>query len=351
MPEFTQFDSTKVDDAELAAERRRRLAAMVSERLQPLAAPARHDDGQRAAGQSADVATEEARAGCFGMRRVALRRDCGAMLPLKPMTATRQREMRELLASLERDFERIRDARHHDPHSILGRHQWAGQEVLVVYLPATKQVRANRSHELQRHGSSDFFYWHGAPGTLPAHYTISWQDDTGGVFEVADPTPSRHSSTPSTLNAFNNGVHRRAHQFLGAHARDVEGIGGVQFAVWAPNAERVSVVGPFNLWDGRRHPMRVRGSSGVWELFHSRDRPWNTLQIRDPQSRQRHHSPQDRPLRAAIRATACHRGDCCDSAGPHVAGPCMDGEAFRRRLAVCTDVDLRGAPGFVAAKR
>ena len=189
------------------------------------------------------------------------------MLPLKPMTATRQREMRELLASLERDFERIRDARHHDPHSILGRHEWVGQEVLIVYLPATHQVRASRSHELQRHGSSDFFYWYGTPGTLPAHYTISWQDDAGGVFEVADPYAFAPLIDEGTLSAFNSGVHRRAHQFLGAHARAVDGIGGVQFAVWAPNAERVSVVGTFNLWDGRRHPMRVRGSSGVWELF------------------------------------------------------------------------------------
>ena len=57
------------------------------------------------------------------------------MLPLKSMSATRQREMRELLASLERDFERLRDARHHDPHSILGRHEHAGREIVIVYLP------------------------------------------------------------------------------------------------------------------------------------------------------------------------------------------------------------------------
>jgi len=235
------------------------------------------------------------------------------MLPLKAMTATRQREMRELLASLERDFERIRDARHHDPHSVLGRHEWAGQEVLIVYLPATRHVRANRSLDLKRHGSSDIFLWHGTPGTLPAPYTISWQDDGGGVFEVADPYAFAPLIDEGELQAFNGGTHRRVHQFLGAHVREVHGVAGVQFAVWAPNAERVSVVGPFNLWDGRRHPMRVRGASGVWELFipglgagtlykfEIRNRDNGTIHLKtDPYGRQF----ERRPATAAIVATS-----------------------------------------------
>ena len=63
------------------------------------------------------------------------------------------------------------------------------------------------------------------------------------------------------------GAHVNLYDRLGAHAIEHDGIAGVRFAVWAPNAERVSVVGDFNRWDGRRHPMRVRGASGVWELF------------------------------------------------------------------------------------
>jgi 1,4-alpha-glucan branching enzyme len=54
---------------------------------------------------------------------------------------------------------------------------------------------------------------------------------------------------------------------LGAHVREHEGAQGTHFAVWAPNARRVSVVGGFNAWDGRRHPMRRRGVSGIWEIF------------------------------------------------------------------------------------
>jgi 1,4-alpha-glucan branching enzyme len=189
------------------------------------------------------------------------------MLPLKSMSATRQREMRELLASLERDFERLRDARHHDPHSILGRHEHAGREFVIVHLPGAAHVRINRAHDATRHRGGDFFFWEGPPGSVPPRYTVSWQDGKGGVYEAHDAYAFPPLIDEGELHAFNSGTHRRAHRFLGAHARTVDGIGGVQFAVWAPNAERVSIVGPFNLWDGRRHPLRARGASGVWELF------------------------------------------------------------------------------------
>ena len=189
------------------------------------------------------------------------------MLPLKSMTATRQREMRELIARLERDFERLRDARHHDPHAILGRHRLAGEEMVVIFLPGAVDVRINRTHDAKRHRSTDFFIWHGEPGSLPARYTISWRDQAGGMFEAHDAYTFPPLIEAGDLEAFNSGTHRRAHRFLGAHLRTVDGVPGVQFAVWAPNSERVSVVGPFNRWDGRRHPMRVRGSTGVWELF------------------------------------------------------------------------------------
>ena len=69
------------------------------------------------------------------------------------------------------------------------------------------------------------------------------------------------------LYLFSQGKLNQAWRMLGAAASTVDEVEGVRFAVWAPNAERVSVVGDFNAWDGRRHPMRARGSSGVWELF------------------------------------------------------------------------------------
>ncbi|MGN7868051.1 1,4-alpha-glucan branching protein GlgB [Paracoccus sp. 22332] len=69
------------------------------------------------------------------------------------------------------------------------------------------------------------------------------------------------------LHLLGEGTHRRLWQALGAHVITHEGVAGTHFAVWAPNARRVSVVGPFNAWDGRRHPMRRVGGSGVWEIF------------------------------------------------------------------------------------
>jgi len=186
------------------------------------------------------------------------------MLPLKPMTAT---AVSRALEHLESDLERIAQARHHDPHAILGRHTSGGEDVVVVFLPAASHVRFNRTHDALRWGDTDFFCWTGPTGRLPPRYTVSWQDDHGGLYEVHDPYCFPPQVSEAEIASFNAGSHRRAYRMLGAHARTVEGISGVQFAVWAPNAERVSVVGPFNLWDGRRHAMRVRGSSGVWELF------------------------------------------------------------------------------------
>jgi 1,4-alpha-glucan branching enzyme len=69
------------------------------------------------------------------------------------------------------------------------------------------------------------------------------------------------------LYLFGEGTHERAYNFLGAHCIEIEGVSGVRFAVWAPNAKRVSVVGDFNFWDGRRHVMRKHIPGGVWEIF------------------------------------------------------------------------------------
>ena len=73
--------------------------------------------------------------------------------------------------------------------------------------------------------------------------------------------------TDFDINLFKSGKHFRLYEKLGAHIMHLKGVEGTQFAVWAPNAKRVSAVGSFNNWDGRRHQMRSLGSSGVWEIF------------------------------------------------------------------------------------
>ena len=89
----------------------------------------------------------------------------------------------------------------------------------------------------------------------------------GGVQEIED--PYRFSTVLGELDVWllAEGSHLRPYERLGAHLREIDGVQGTAFAVWAPDAQRVSVVGDFNTWDGRRHPMRLRRECGVWELF------------------------------------------------------------------------------------
>ena len=106
-----------------------------------------------------------------------------------------------------------------------------------------------------------------APGTGEVPHELIWQDAEGRDYRSADPYAFPPELPLDELAAFNRGGHRRIQRLLGAHLRERSGISGTRFAVWAPNAERVSVLGDFNRWDGRCHPMIVRDGNGVWELF------------------------------------------------------------------------------------
>ena len=105
------------------------------------------------------------------------------------------------------------------------------------------------------------------------------------------------------LHLFGEGNHHGIYHKLGAHPSVRDGLAGTRFAVWAPNAERVSVVGPFNLWDGRKHAMQMRGRSGIWELFVPGPRAGHGVQVRDPHAR-RPDAAQVRSLRLRDAAAA-----------------------------------------------
>jgi 1,4-alpha-glucan branching enzyme len=106
------------------------------------------------------------------------------------------------------------------------------------------------------------------PGeTLPLRYRLRFHFANGGTWERDDPYRFLPTLGEVDLHLFNEGTHRRLWEKLGGHVREVDGVRGVAFAVWAPNARRVSVVGDFCGWDGRLLPMRRLGASGVWELF------------------------------------------------------------------------------------
>jgi 1,4-alpha-glucan branching enzyme len=166
------------------------------------------------------------------------------------------------------ELERIFQARHHDPFTILGRHGDEEQDLIRAYIPEADEVTiAEGNLRLERIPGTDLFEWRGARGTVPERYRLIWRDDGHREHIAHDPYSFPPQISDFDLHLFGEGRHRHAYRLLGAHPHEIDGVAGILFAVWAPNAERVSVVGEFNRWDGRRHPMRVRGGSGVWELF------------------------------------------------------------------------------------
>lgn len=166
-------------------------------------------------------------------------------------------------------LERLRRAEEGDPFAYLGP-QWQGEGILVrVWLPGAEAVEllaADSGESLGAMARTD------AEGLFelqlaecPAYrLRIRWP---GGQQETEDPYAFGTLLGDLDLYLFAEGNHRDLGRSFGAQLMEHDGIPGVRFAVWAPNARRVSVVGEFNGWDGRRHPMRLRYPSGVWELF------------------------------------------------------------------------------------
>ncbi|WP_303907117.1 1,4-alpha-glucan branching protein GlgB [Thiohalomonas denitrificans] len=169
---------------------------------------------------------------------------------------------------LDAELGRIIEATHHDPFAVLGCHRDGDQALVRAYVPRAQEVRiAEGDLPMTRVPNTDLFEWSGDGTPLPKHYSLIWRDEGHREHIARDPYTFEPQVGDLDLYYFGEGRHRHAYRFLGSHEHEVDGVAGVLFAVWAPNAERVSVVGDFNEWDGRRHPMRVRGGNGVWELF------------------------------------------------------------------------------------
>ncbi len=173
-------------------------------------------------------------------------------------------------SSLSEDAVKIIEARHHDPFGFLGRHP-AGEHniVLRAFCPHSQQVQiVDTNIHLERLFDTDLFEWQGPSDQLTEHhYRIQWTDSHGHTHQRHDPYTFLPQLSDVDLYLFNEGRHHQCANFLGAHPRCIDDVRGVVFSLWAPEAERVSVIGDFNQWDGRSHPMRVRGNSGAWELF------------------------------------------------------------------------------------
>ena len=168
----------------------------------------------------------------------------------------------------------LAQANHGDPFAVLGPHDTENGRVIRAFLPGAIKV------ELLRHdgsvlaplepGKHDGLFENMIAEKIPYRLRIHWPD---AVQETEDPYSFGVLLGDIDLHLFNEGRHFGLAQCLGAQTVTVDGIDGVRFAVWAPNAERVSVVGDFNSWDRRRHPMRLRHSAGIWELFIPRVAP------------------------------------------------------------------------------
>ncbi len=159
-------------------------------------------------------------------------------------------------------------ARHGDPFAVLGPHTAAdGTRWVRTLLPGAQAVQvvagAHAWPLAQRHADGFFEGAVAAKGIYQLR--VRWPDGSEALID----DPYRFGAVLGEMDVWllGEGSHLRPYETLGATPRALEGVAGTTFAVWAPNASRVSVVGDFNAWDGRRHPMRLRRECGVWELF------------------------------------------------------------------------------------
>jgi len=173
-----------------------------------------------------------------------------------------------ILKFLQADLDSIAHARHHEPFSVLGNQAAHRHEFLLFYLPHTSKLSLTEKNiPASRIDNSDFFICTEQLDEIGEHYLLTRTDAQNNVSTFYDPYSFSPQLSDFDLHLFSEGKHLHVYRILGAHHKTIDGISGILFATWAPNAARVSVIGDFNQWDGRRHPMRSRGSSGVWELF------------------------------------------------------------------------------------
>ena len=158
---------------------------------------------------------------------------------------------------------------HGDPFTLLGMFQGPAGLFVRTFQPDATRAWAltldGAATELPREHPAGVFGGR-VPGRQPAAYRVR-SEGPDGMREFDDPYRFPFLLGELDVHLLAEGNHLRLYEALGAHPMELDGVAGVGFAVWAPNAKRVSVVGEFNVWDGRRHPMRRRVECGVWELF------------------------------------------------------------------------------------
>ena len=177
---------------------------------------------------------------------------------------------------MREEIQKIIYSMHPDPFEVLGAHtvKWGGKDAVAIraFLTEADQVavtneRTGQRYPMKKLHKDGFFeaVIRGEEEIFP--YRLEETAFDGSTRLFYDPYSFLPVLSEFDLYLMEEGTHYKKYEKLGAHEMRINGIDGVFFAVWAPNALRVSVIGDFNRWDGRRHPMRVRGLTGIWELF------------------------------------------------------------------------------------
>ena len=168
------------------------------------------------------------------------------------------------------EIEAVVYSEHDNPHHILGAHSIENGYLINAFFPTATQVEVvlkKGTKVTMERVDEEGFYSVIIPGKAKPSYIYLVTYDNGVTQDVIDPYNFPEVITEKDRELFTRGIHYKIYEKLGAHYMTLKGVEGTLFAVWAPNAVRVSVVGDFNCWDGRRHPMRRLGDSGIFELF------------------------------------------------------------------------------------
>jgi 1,4-alpha-glucan branching enzyme len=173
--------------------------------------------------------------------------------------------------ALDSDVERLVARDHPQPHDVLGAHSDGSGVVVRAYRPDATAVRVvprrGNPVELRRRHPAGVFEGRLPRRRFPFHYRLEVDYARGPTVMLDDPYAFLPTLGELDLYLAGEGRHEELYARLGAHVREMDGVAGTAFAVWAPSARSVSVVGDFNGWDGRLNPMRTLGSTGIWELF------------------------------------------------------------------------------------
>ena len=181
------------------------------------------------------------------------------------------------LTAKKTDIQKIINAEHTNPHQVLGIHKikHGGKDRLVVrvFIPGAKTItiidakKKRIQFPMDQTEFDGYFECIVPRRRIIFEYILKCTAEDGTSWKIHDPYAFDFLLSSLDQHLFNEGNHYEIYDKLGGHVREIDKVKGVSFAVWAPNAKRVSVVGDFNQWDGRRHTMSLRKDSGIWEIF------------------------------------------------------------------------------------